>query len=192
MPQKNKVRYGLKNVHYAIITIGEDGKLTFGTPVPWKGAVNLSLEAQGDPAEFYADDGVYFNVPVNNGYDGELEMALIPDEFRTEVLAETVANGVQFEDGNAKGYKKFALLFEFDGDVKAIRHVIYYCSASRPTEEGGTVEDSIEPQTTTLNFQARKRPDNGLVKARCTEEAADAVYNGWYAAVYDTTTEEEG
>lgn len=56
----NKVHFGLKKVHYAIVT-ETDGVLTFGTPTAWPGAVNLSLEPQGDPVEFYADNGVYFN-----------------------------------------------------------------------------------------------------------------------------------
>lgn len=184
------MRYGLTNVHYAIITEDETGALTYATPVRWPGAVSISLEAQGDPAEFYADNGMYFNQPINNGYDGELEMALIPDDFRQQVLGEKVANGVAFEDANTKDQHKFALLFEFDGDVRAIRHVIYYCTANRPTEEGATTEDTIEPGTTTLAFQARKRPDNGLVKARCTEDAPESVYNDWYNAVYDNTETE--
>ena len=87
----NKVKYNLKNVHAAKLTETEtDGEKTYsyGTPKAIPGAVSISLDAQGESTPFYADGIVYFRSVANNGYSGDLEMALIPDWFRTEILQE--------------------------------------------------------------------------------------------------------
>lgn len=84
--KKNKIKYNLKNVHYAVLTEDESGSVSWGTPVPIPGAVSISLEAQGDISPFYADGIVYYKSAANNGYEGDLEMALLPESFRTDVL----------------------------------------------------------------------------------------------------------
>lgn len=99
----NKVKFNLKNTHYALLTIGEDGAPTFGTPVPMPGSVSISLDANGEPENFYADGGVYYVINNNCGYDGDLELALIPESFRTDVLKETLdSKGVLIENSEVE------------------------------------------------------------------------------------------
>ena len=75
--QKNKVKFGLNKVHFAKITSwSNEGVPTFATPVRLPGAVSLSVDANGEMENFYADDGVYYVLNNNAGYDGELEIAL--------------------------------------------------------------------------------------------------------------------
>ena len=180
----NKVKYNLKNVHAAKLTKGDDGNFTYDTPQAIPGAVSISLEAEGDSSPFYADGIVYFRSTANNGYSGDLEIALIPEWFRTEILQEVKDNnGVLVEHSDVTESVYFALLFEFDGDIKAIRHVLYNCTASRPSIESETKEETIEPGTETLSLTADPRED-GLVKSRTGDDTIDSVYRNWYQAVY--------
>ena len=188
--QNNKVKYNLKNAHYALLTIGEDGAVTYGMPVALPGSVSLSLDANGEPENFYADGIAYYVINNNMGYDGDLELALIPESFRTDVLKEKLdSKGVLVENSDAE-LAQFALLFEFDGDVRHIRHVMYNCSASRPKIEGKTNEDKKEVQTETLTIKATPLAD-GKVKAKTGNTTDAAVYAGWYKAVYLPAAETE-
>ena len=180
----NKVKYNLKNVHAAKLTKGDDGTFTYATPQAIPGAVSISLDAEGDSSPFYADGIVYFRSTSNNGYSGDLEIALIPEWFRTEILQEIKdSNGVLVERSDITESVYFALLFEFDGDVNAIRHVLYNCTASRPSIESETKEDTIEPGTETLSLTADPRED-GLVKSRTGDDTSTNTYRNWYRSVY--------
>ena len=108
----NKVKYNLKNVHAAKLTRGEDGTFTYAKPKAIPGAVSISLDSEGDSSPFYADGIVYFRSTANNGYSGDLEIALIPEWFRTEILKEELdTNGVLIENASITELEKFALLF---------------------------------------------------------------------------------
>jgi phi13 family phage major tail protein len=188
MPNVNKIKYGLKNVHAAIQT-ETDGAYTYATPTAIPGAVSLSLEAQGEAEPFYADDCEYYVSAGNNGYSGDLEIALIPEWFRTDILQETKdSNGVLVETSDGKEAVKFALLFEFAGDVKATRHVMYNCTVARPAVGSKTKEENIEPQTESLTITSKPRTD-GLVKSKTGDTTATATYEGWYTDVYVPTIE---
>ena len=190
---KNKVKYNLKNVHAAKLTKNGDGTFSYATPQAIPGAVSLSLDAEGESSPFYADCIVYFRTTSNNGYSGDLEIALIPEWFRTEILKEVKdSKGVLVETNTNTESVYFALLFEFDGDAHAIRHVMYNCTASRPSIESETKEENIEPVTETLSLTADPRED-GLVKSRTGDDTDSATYQNWYSAVYvpDLTEQEE-
>lgn len=183
MPKENKVKFGLKNVHYALISQGEDGSITFGTPVAIPGAVSLSMTPQGETTEFYADNILFYATAANTGYQGDLEIALVPQSFRTDVLGEKLDgdSGVMFENAAVEP-APFALLFEFNGDAHATRHILYNCTTARPGVNGSTTNKTKEPQTSSMTITAAPRAD-GIVKASTTATTKEAVYAGWYQNV---------
>ena len=121
---KNKVKFGLNKVYWAKITgYDEDGTPQYAAPVRLPGAVSLSIDANGETEPFYADNCVYYLCNNNSGYEGDLEVALIPTDFATEILGEKLdAKGVLVEKSDAE-VAEFALFFEFEGDKKKIRHI---------------------------------------------------------------------
>lgn len=181
----NKIKYGLSNVYIAEATIASDGTATYQTPVAVPGAVNLSLEPQGENSPFYADNIVYYMVATNTGYQGDLELALIPDSIRKLIFGEIEDdNHLLVEDADAQ-LGHFALLFQFEGDESATRHVLYNCTAARPTVASQTKEDTTTPVTETMTITAStvKFDDKNVVKAKTTASTSTADYNGWFSAV---------
>ncbi len=98
------------------------------------------------------------------------------------------ANGVLYESNDVEP-EHFALLFEFSGDQRKIRHCMYYSSAARPSVSGNTREESTEVQTETLSLTVSPLP-GGLVKVKIRTNTTAAVYDAWYSAVYEPQTSE--
>ena len=179
----NKIKYGIENCYYAVATIAANGSATYGTPVALPGAVSLSLEAQGENEPFYADNIVYWVGNGNTGYEGDFELARVPDSFKTDVLGMiTDAKDVLVEDLNAEAIH-FALLFQFEGDEKATKHVMYNCTCTRPTVAGETNGENITPQTETLTISAKPLVQ-GFVKAKTGDSTPQSVYDNWFKNVY--------
>lgn len=188
----NKVKYGLKNVHYALVTetVGTDGTTTssYGSLKALAGAVSLSLDANDDKSVFRADNEDYFVSYGEGGYEGSLEVARVNEDFLKDVLGYTEDNDKILVESSAafKTVNYFALVFEFDGDQRETKHCLYKCSASRSsiasqtTGEGGT----IDPQTETLNLTAVPRVDaDKYIHLQTQESTTTAVVEAWYTAV---------
>ena len=187
--KENKVKYNIKNVHVAkqTETVAAEGTTyEYAAPKNIPGAVSISLDAEGEISTFYADGIAYFVASANNGYSGDLEMAIIPSWFRVEILNETLDdNKVLVENAN-NSTNPFALLFEFDGDVKAISRCLYNCTCTRPSIESETKEETVEPGTETLSITNSPRTD-GLVNAQTGQDTAENTYADWYKNVYVPT-----
>lgn len=188
----NKVKFGLSNVHIAKITYGTDGNgnptIAYGTPFALPGAVNLTLDADGDSADFFADNTKYFSSSANNGYSGSLEVAMINDTFRSDILGETLDSKGAYIENKDDTISDFALGFQIQGDSKNRRFWFYNVSASRPSTSSQTTEASIEPVTDTLNITASARITDGAIKVFMEESASNTTqYNGFFTTVYEKT-----
>lgn len=182
----NKIKYGLSRVYYALATIDPvTGAATYATPVAMPGAVSLEMEPSGESDKFYADNVAYATFAANAGYSGDLEIALITDKFRQDVLGEILDGDVQYETADTTN-TPFALLFQFEGDDTATRHVFYNCTAARPNVGSKTTEESVEVQTETLTLTVgsiyNAALDKNIVKAKCGDDTA-TEYTNWFTAV---------
>lgn len=182
---KNKVKFGLSNVHIAKITEA-DGAITYGTPFAMPGAVGLSADPEGDTTPFYADNIKYYIATSNQGYTGDLEIAITPEEFLTQILGQVKdTNGALFEsadDTNAR----FALMGEIEGDVKKRRFVYFDCTATRPSSEANTNEDSKEPQTDSISITMSPRSTDKAIKAVIEPSNENqAIYDTFFTKVYE-------
>ena len=157
-----KVRFGLSNAHYAIY---DAEKKTYEAPKPIKGSVSLSLDANGDTNDFWADNVKYVTFATNGGYDGTFEIAAAEDAMLIDLLGYIDDSGLLLEDTEGK-QKSFALLFEVAGNEVEQRIVLYNCSLSRPGLSANTKSDSTDPDTQTFNFSAigRDMPYKGETK----------------------------
>ena len=186
MADTNKVKFGIKNAHYALLTLNDDGSATYGTPVAVPGSVSLSIAPQGEISPFYADNIVYYQSGANAGYTGSWEIANTPDSFKKDVLGYIEDdNGILFEDANAE-VKPFALMFQIEGDAHARRHVLYNCAASRPEFNTSTITDKKEPITDTIPLTATSVYDPLLQKdvVKAAASPTDSAYATWFESVY--------
>lgn len=185
---ENRVQFGLKNCHYAVLTTTTTGGVetyTYGTPVAIPGGVTLTLDPAGEVSPFYADNIVYYQSVANNGYSGDLEVARFPDSFYKDIFGftETTTSKVLMENSNTEP-KEFALLYQIDGDASDECYVLYKCSATRPGAGSTTITETKEPQTQTSSITASPRGD-GMVFARTTDATPAATKTSWFSSVFE-------
>lgn len=183
----NKVKFGLENVHIAPITAITNGSYTYGEVFAIPGAVNLTLDPEGEETNFYADNIKYFNEMANQGYTGSLEMALLSDEFREKVLNELKDSNGGFIEDASRSPIGFALGFQILGDKANKRFWYYNVSASRPANNASTTETSKTPQTDTVNITASPRLTDKRVRYMLEKTSENtAVYNSFFNTVYES------
>mgnify|MGYP002517531634 CR=1 FL=1 len=81
----NKVEFGISNLHVGTY-VDNNGTITLGTPYHQKGAVSFSPEESSDQNTFYADNIAYYTTYSGGTFEGDLEVAMFDDAFKTQFL----------------------------------------------------------------------------------------------------------
>lgn len=168
----NKVVFGLENVHVCTYTVGQDGTVTLGTPMHVPGAVSMSLESETEENTMYADNVKYFTSYSDNGFTGELEMAMFDDDFKTTFLGY-----VELDNGGIAQVKggtnpAVCIMFESKGDAEKRRGILYNVALGAISREYSTTTENVEPVTATLPFTVTGDNGTGIVKAEFAPTAS--------------------
>lgn len=188
MAENGKVRFGLSKLYYAVLTEGSTN--AWATPVAIPGAVRMDISNNGTDNTFYADNVAYFKSSANNGYTGSLEVVQIPDQMLTDVWGMTLNNdGVVIEKTGVQP-KPFALIFQVGtDDVDELNLFYRVVPTSKPISSPATTEDTVEPFTTTFDFEALPlvsgaAAQQGLIKAKTTPTTDQTTTAAWFTTVY--------
>ena len=157
------VQFGLSDVHYAVL---DKDKKTYGAVKAIPGAVNLSMDVEGDTNKFYADNGAYAVFDTNSGYKGELEIAMVPEDVYTSILGFIKNSDGEIVETNSAKEVHFGLSFRIETNFgKSIAFRWFNCTMSRPSLAYATTSDSTDPTTEklTINFMPITLEDGTVV-----------------------------
>lgn len=185
MPEKNKVNWGLAASAWGKITVDANGNDVYGPPIKFIGNRQVNFDPTGDDVKVFADGTIILVGRNNTGYTGSIELTSMDDEFAKWVLSESVdSKNVQYEIKEPT-VNRFYLIWEWVQDAKNTRHIMYNCTASRPSMNATTAgdNDTKTAQYRTLNITAIPRAD-GIVKASTRHDIDSTVYNNWFSSAY--------
>lgn len=175
----NKVLFGISQLHVGTYT-EENGTVTLGTPYHQKGAVSFGPEEQNEQNVFYADNIAYWSGYSGGTIEGDLEVAMFDDEFKTQFLGyRALTNGgLAVVKGAIK--PNVYIAFQVEGDAEARRVILYNCTFGGINREYSTIEESKEPQTATIAVTAIGDNNTGVTMA--TYKPTDAGYATLFSA----------
>lgn len=192
-----KVQFGLKNIHLFKLTetLTTTGWSTsYGSGISLPGAVNLSLSrSDGDSETFYADDSVYYAVQgAANGFTGDLEIAMLPDEVKTTFMNYLLDEDEMMVEATKDMGVAFGMTYEVEQDTKDRRFVFYKCQFGREAIEAATTNTSKTPKTekvpiTILPLNQEfavtvggQTVNTQIVRAHSTPDTTTSVYTAWH------------
>lgn len=175
----NKVEFGISELHVGTYT-DNNGTVTLGTPYHQKGAVSFSPEEQAENSTFYADNIAYWSGYSGGTFEGDLEVALFDDAFKTQFLGyKTLTNGGLAVVKNAVKPSVY-IAFQVEGDSESRRVIFYNCTLGVIGREFNTIEENKEPVTETLGVTCVGDNTSGV--SRAVLKPGDAGYDTLFTA----------
>ena len=176
----NKVEFGISQLHVGTYTVDDQGAVTLGTPYHQKGAVSFSPEESSEQNTIYADNIAYWSGYSGGSIEGDLEVAMFDDEFKTQFLGyRTLTNGGLANVKNATKPNVY-IAFQVEGDAESRRVILYNCALGAIKREYATIEDSKEPATETLGVTCTG--DNATGVTMAVLKPADTGYSTLFTA----------
>lgn len=176
----NKVEFGISQLHVGTYTVAANNTVTLGTPYHQKGAVSFSPEENSEQNTFYADNIAYWSGYSGGTIEGDLEVAMFDDEFKTQFLGYVaLTNGGLANVKNATKPNVY-IAFQVEGDAEARRVIMYNCALGVIGREYNTIEESKEPATETLGVTCTG--DNATGVTMATFKPADTGYATLFTA----------
>lgn len=175
----NKVEFGISQLHVGTYT-DVNGTVTLGTPYHQAGAVSFSPEEQSEQNKFYADNVAYWSGYSGGTFEGDLEVAMFDDAFKTQFLGyAALTNGGLANVKNASKPNVY-IAFQVEGDKESRRVIMYNCSLGAIARSYNTIEESKEPTTETLPVTCTG--DNGSGVTMAVFKPEDAGYSTLFTA----------
>lgn len=160
----NKVEFGISQLHVGTYT-DNNGTVTLGTPYHQAGAVSFSPEENSEQNTFYADNIAYWSGYSGGSIEGDLEVAMFDDDFKTQFLGYvTLTNGGLANVKNATKPNVY-IAFQVEGDAEARRVILYNCALGAINREYNTIEENKEPATETLGVTCTGDNTTGVTMA---------------------------
>ncbi len=175
----NKVLFGISNIYVGTYTVS-GSTVTLGTPYHQAGAVGFSPAPQSEKNDFYADNVAYWSGYSGGTFEGDLEVAMFDDDFKTQFLGyATLTSGGIASVKNATKPNVY-IAFEVDGDAEKRRVIFYNCSLGDVTRNYATITENKEPTTETIPVTVIGDNVSGVTMA--TFKPADTGYSTLFTA----------
>lgn len=175
----NKVEFGISQLHVGTYEDDGNGNVTLGSPYHQKGAVSFSPEEQAEKSDFYADNKVYWSGYSGGSFEGDLEVALFDDAFKTNFLGyKKLTNGGLANVKNATKPNVY-IAFQVEGDAESRRVIFYNCALGVISREFNTIEESKEPVTEKIGMTCIG--DNYSGVSRAVLKPGDAGYDDLFS-----------